>query len=67
MENTEKDLEKDQPQKLNIKRKNTEIGNEDELHQLCSSYVKFVKLNTGNKYQRENGQSRNTANSNHSK
>ncbi len=60
MENTEKDLEKDQLQKLNIKRKNTEIGNEDELHQLCSSYVKFVKLNTGNKYRKENDESRNT-------
>jgi hypothetical protein len=60
MENTEKDLEKDQPQKLNIKRKNTEIGNEEELDKLCNSYVKFVKSNTGNKYRKENDESRNT-------
>ncbi len=52
-EKTEKILEKVQTKNASVKRKNTEICNEEEFDKLCSSYVKFVKLNNNNQLQKK--------------
>jgi hypothetical protein len=59
------DIKESEQKEFKVKRKNTEIGNEEELHKLCNSYVKFIKLNSEN--QEGNAKTRNAYNKARSK